>query len=147
MMDQAFVRWVTDHAQELLTQPPIELRQGPGYRVAVQYRSGRRQVESIVMDPHTCVTPHRHPHINAAEFYQGGDFVLIVGTHRFHAHPGLKPHRRLIPVRASDWHAAEVGPAGAQFLSIQEWSGEGRVTSALEDWEGQEEKVTIDANH
>jgi len=147
MMDVEVVRWVTANAEDLVACAPMELRTGDGYRVSVVHRSGRHQVELVELEPHTSVPSHRHPCIDSVELYQGGDFVLIVGVHRFHAHPGLKPHRRLIPIRAIDWHAAEVGVAGARFLSIQEWDRFTPITSVLEDWDGQRERVVCDANH
>jgi len=135
------IRWLILNEALLVTGSPVRSLNGEGWTVHLRHRDGLYQVEEVILAPHVVVPQHRHPHVDSVEHYLGGTFVLIVSGHRFEAGPQLRRLRRSVPIRATDWHGAEVGAEGARFLSIQKWDGNVPVSSVAIDWEGSEAKV------
>lgn len=136
-----FRDWYLNHQSEKV----LEHRDYGKLVADVVYREGLFQVERVTVSPNFGVAAHRHPNIDAYESIVSGDLAFLIHPNPDRLNSALsriKPRsmRRLagkfFHVRSTDWHAAKAGTAGAQFLSIQKWTGVVPMTAAGVDWEG-----------
>lgn len=138
----AYSQWVIQQGWERATARPVvlERRTLPLLTVSVLHRIDNYQVELVELSP-SRVPRHRHPAIDSCEYFLSGSSFVDIAHRTFYMHPQMPQAKLLLPIPSFAWHGAVVGGDGITFLSIQRWT-EGIIpSSAVENWEGPEERV------
>lgn len=110
-------------------------------------RRGKFQAQLCLCKPNSSIPDHGHPHVDSivwmitGQLYfrveHNGQMVQVWGPMDLtETKDGLcSANGKFIPVGPGVKHGATIGPAGAAFLSFQEWLS-GEPTSVEKDWVG-----------
>ena len=110
---------------------PIRTVSGERWKLELLWEEPPFQIERATVLPDSVVPIHRHPNADSWECYVAGDLMLSINGHCFTINEHTR--RNKLPVLRTSWHGADIGPKGAQFLSIQKWFSKPRAIT--DDWE------------
>ncbi len=145
----AFARWFLAQPLSAL-RPPVDatftvVTTGGRVEGMLLYRDAPYQVE-LFNAPRGGghFPPHRHPNVDSIEyllsgqigFHVAGRAAPVEDVFAVAADGAAKLCGTIVRIRPSDWHGADVGPAGGVFLSIQRWLNGVPPSSVVLDWEG-----------
>lgn len=133
-LDRLLRRVMFRNAPLLLVAPPerCPVVTVEGLHTLVVYRGRETQVELVVVAPNVTIPPHSHPNVDSYEVYVGGDVMFYLEGQPMR--PQHKPFKEFVRVLPGQVHAAQIGPRGGSFLSIQHWQNGVTPTAVGLDW-------------
>lgn len=119
-----FARFMLSGDRLLLRPEPCLVHIDELATCIVLFRSGRWQVELLILRPGADVPKHRHDRVESVELRIGGSGHAEIGGR---AVPERERRRslaaNLLSIPRGCPHVGKAGPKGTAFLSFQMWSG------------------------
>jgi hypothetical protein len=138
---EGFAKWFAEQTGPIPLGHMNGVRRIGAFTGLTLVRSGQFQAQLWICDPQSEIPDHSHPKIDTIQIYVSGDLQLRLNGKNVMEEPVLEfpegrcsHNGRWIRVRPNDTHGATIGPRGAAFINVQQWSGE--PTSAELDWDG-----------
>lgn len=152
----AFARWYLGTVGPVPYSPIEAVSKVGPFTGLVLYRDGQFQAQLWICDPNSEIPSHCHPNVDSLQIYVAGQVYLTLNGEqvvkpedvRETAEGVIARSGFCLRVRPTDYHGAQIGPAGGAFMTIQRWL-DGKPKSVELDWEGDpvdtEHKEKLDA--